>query len=362
MNKRSAAIVIVIAAIVVVSGVSVYLFYGSSGKTGSGTGSGTVTLKEDGSSLLYPAFNVWAGNYTAATVKPAPGGSSKGISDAENGVVNIGGSDAYLSSPRTGVMNIPILISYQDICYNIPGLSPSVHLNLTGGIIAGIYMGTITSWNNSLIKQYNPGVSLPNHPIVPVHRSDGSGDTFMFTSFLSKANATWNSKVGTSTQPNWPTGVNYLEGDGNTGIIAKVSGTSYSIGYIAATYNSTIVKDKFGVAHLQNKAGNFVAPTVGNVKAAAANYLSSIPASGTIALQYAPGASSYPIADMEYVIVKVQQTNSQTAQALQAFLAWIMNSTSGGSQAKFLEPLNLAPLPGNVVQGISMKLVDKITG
>lgn len=358
MNKRNAAIVIVIAAIVVVSGISVYLYYGSSGSTGKTP----VTLKEDGSSLLYPAFNVWAGNYTAATIKPAPGGSSKGISDAQNGVVNLGGSDAYLPSPVSGVMNIPILISYQDICYNIPGLSSSVHLNLTGGIIAGIYMGTITSWNNSLIQNANPGVSLPSNAIVPVHRSDGSGDTFMFTSFLSKSNSTWNTKVGTSTQPNWPTGVNYLEGDGNTGIIAKVSGTSYSIGYIAATYNSTIVKDKFGVAYLQNAAGNYVAPTVSNVKAAAANYLNSIPASGTIALQYAPGANSYPIADMEYVIVKVQQTDTQTAQALQAFLAWIMNSTSGGSQAKFLAPLNLAPLPSNVVQGISMKLVDQITG
>ncbi len=356
MNKRNAAIVIVIAAIVVVSGVSIYLFTNSSGKSTTQT----VTLKEDGSSLLYPAFNVWAGNYTAATIKPAPGGSSKGISDAENGVVNLGGSDAYLPSPVTGVMNIPILISYQDICYNVPGLTG--HLNLTGGIIAGIYMGTITNWNNSLIQSYNPGVTLPNRAIVPVHRSDGSGDTFMFTSFLSKSNATWNSKVGTSTQPNWPTGVNYLEGSGNTGIIAKVSGTQYSIGYIAATYNSTIVNDHFGVAHLMNKAGNFVAPTVANVKAAAANYLSSIPSSGTIALQFAPGASSYPIADMEYVIVKIQQSNSQSAKALQNFLAWIMNSTSGGSQEKFLAPLNLAPLPSNVVSGISMKLVNQITG
>lgn len=357
MNKRNAAIVIVIAAIVVVSGAGAYLlgaFGGGSSKTS------TVTLSEDGSSLLYPAFSVWAGNYTPSIIKPAPGGSSKGISDAQNGVVNIGGSDAYLPSPVTGVMNIPILISYQDICYNIPGVSAT--LNLSGNIIAGIYMGTITNWNSSLIQAANPGVSLPNATIVPVHRSDGSGDTFMFTSFLSKANSTWNTKVGTNTQPTWPTGVNYLTGDGNTGVIAKVAGANNTIGYIAATYNSTIVKDHFGVAHLQNKAGNYVAPTVSNVKAAAANYLNSIPASGTIALQYAPGANSYPIADMEYVIVKVQQTNTQTAQALQAFLAWIMNSTSGGSQAKFLGPLNLAPLPSNVVSGVSMKLVDKITG
>lgn len=353
MNKRNALIVIVIAAIVVVSGVSVYLIYGGSSK---------VTIKEDGSSLLYPAFNIWAGNYTAANIQPAPGGSSKGISDAQAGAVNLGGSDAYLPSPKAGVMNIPILISYQEICYNIPGIPSSVHLNLTGGIIAGIFMGTITSWNNPLIEKYNPNVALPNKTIVPVHRSDGSGDTFMFTSFLSKSNATWDKKVGVNTSPPWPTGVNYLTGNGNTGIISAVKTTNYTIGYIAATYNSSIVKDHFGVAYLQNKAGNFVAPIVGNVKAAAANYLSSIPANGTVALQYAPGANSYPIADMEYVIVLEKQSSSSVAQAVQAFLSWIMNSTSGGSQAKFLGPLNLAPLPASVVNGVSMKLVNQITG
>jgi phosphate transport system substrate-binding protein len=258
------------------------------------------------------------------------------------------------------VENIPILISYQYICYNVPGVSTG--LNLSANIIAGIYMGTITNWNSSLIQAANPHATLPNHSIVPVHRSDGSGDTFMFTSFLAHGNATWGSKYHFGTSASiFPAVSGELTGAQNTGIINAVNATRYSIGYIAATYQTEINNDHFGIANLENKAGFFVAPTVANVKAAASGYLSSIPSNGSIALQYAPGNNSYPIADMEYVVVQLHQSSTSVANALKDFLTWVL-SPSGGSQTKYLSAMNLVALPSNVVASVSQPMINKITG
>ncbi|HKJ96578.1 MAG TPA: substrate-binding domain-containing protein, partial [Thermoplasmataceae archaeon] len=232
---------------------------------------------------------------------------------------------------------------------------------LSANVIAGIYMGKITNWNDSAIRAANHGVNLPDHSISPIHRSDGSGDTFMFTSFLSKGNSTWNTTIGASTAPNWPSVSKALTGDGNTGIIATMKSNQYSIGYIAATYNKTVTADGFGIAHLQNRDGKYVSPTVQNVITAASKYLNDIPASGTIALQYAPGPTSYPIADMEYVIVKQNQTSQAKATAMQDFLKWAVSST-GGSQSKYLDQLDLAPLPPAVVNNVTIPLINKIAG
>ncbi len=359
MNTKSAALAIIIALIVIVAGVAAYEL----SKGNGGASNSKVTITEAGSSLLYPLFNVWAGNYTNASFQPAAGGSGLGISQAISGTVNLGGSDAYLSSSDANaypyVANIPILLSYQYISYNIPNLN-NVSLNLSADIIVGIYNGSISKWNNPAIQNANPGVSLPDKAIVPIHRSDGSGDTFMFSSYLSKANSWWNSTVGASTSPSWPTGVtNAATGNGNTGVIATEKSTPYSIAYVAATYSSTISSDGFGIAHLLNKAGNYVAANITNVKQAAAQYLPDIPPSGTIALQYAPGATSYPIADMEYVIVKLNQTDQSMANALQNLLKWMVSS-NGGSQSKYLDQFNLAPLPDSVVSGIVTPLINKI--
>ncbi len=358
MNTKNVAIAIIVAAIVVVAGVTAYEL----SKGNGGGNPSNVTITEAGSSLLYPLFNVWAGNYTNATFQPAAGGSGLGISEAISGTVNLGGSDAYLSSSVANahpyVINVPILLSYQYITYNIPGLN-NVTLNLSGNIIAGIYNGNITKWNNAAIVSANPGVSLPDKTIVPVHRSDGSGDTFMFTSFLSKANDTWNTSVGASTNPNWPSNPAAATGNGNTGVIATEKSTPYSTAYVAATYSSTVASDGFGIAKLKNKDGNYVTANVTNVKEAASQYLSQIPSSGSIALQYAPGASAYPIADMEYVIVKLNQTSQSMATALQDLIKWMVSPT-GGSQSKYLDQFNLAPLPSSVVNGVVLPLVSKI--
>ena len=359
MNTRNVAIAVIVAIIIVVAGVAAFELHNSSGS------SQKVTLTETGSSLLYPVFNLWAKNYTNATITTASTGSGTGISSAISGTSLIGASDAYMppsdSNANPYVMNIPILISYQYIVYNIPGLN-SQTLKFNATILAGIYNGSISNWDSPVIAAANPGVTFPSHSITPVHRSDGSGDSFMFTSFLSKGNSWWAKNVGASTNPSWPANVaNSATGAQNSGVIATMNSTQYSIGYVAATYASSIHADGFGISELQNAAGNYVAATPSNVSDAAAQYLSQIPTNGTIALQFAPGATSYPIADMEYVVVKMNQTSTSTANALKNFLNWVV-SPNGGSSSTYLSALNLAPLPSAVVSKIVAPLINEIHG
>ncbi|MCL5874564.1 MAG: phosphate ABC transporter substrate-binding protein PstS [Candidatus Thermoplasmatota archaeon] len=358
MNRSTIAIIaVVVVVIVVVGGVAAVVLYGHHNQQPA-----KVTLSESGSSLLYPVFNAWSGNYTNATITTLSTGSGTGISSAIAGTVVIGASDAYMpysdAQKYPYVENIPIAISYQYITYNIPGVSASLKLN--GSIIAGIFMGTITNWDSPAIAALNPGVTLPNHTIIPVHRSDGSGDTFMFTSFLSKSNATWAKQVGAATSVNWPSVQAAQTGAQNAGIISTMSSTPYSIGYIAATYQAQVQSAKFGVALLENQVGQFVAPTVANVSTAASQYLTEIPANGTVALQYAPGSNSYPIADMEYIVVKQNQTSASIANALKAFITWAV-SPNGGSADKYLSTFNLVALPSNVVQKIINPLIAQIS-
>lgn len=369
MNTRNVGIAIAFVVIVVIAGVGGFELGKSGTSSGATAGSSIVTLQETGSSLLYPAFNAWVNTtnpaWSAFKVTTASTGSGTGISQAVAGTAQIGASDAYLSpstaSANPSAMNIPILISYQDIVYNIPGLN-NINLNLSADIIAGIYNGTITKWNDNAIASANPGVSLPDKAITAIHRQDGSGDTFIFTSFLSKANSQWASKTGAATSITWPSAPQTLAEEQNQGMLQGLVNTQYSIAYVAATFNSTIHSDSLGVAHVMNRAGNYVAPTPANVASAAAQYLNQIPQNGTMALQYAPGATSYPLADLEYVIVLKNQSSPVQALELKAFLSWVVNSESGGSQSSFLDPLDLAPLPASVVNGITMPLINKITG
>ena len=360
MERKTLAVIALVVVVVVVVGAVAAVELSKSPSTPKAA---KVTLSESGSTLLYPVFNAWKGNYSNATITTLSTGSGTGISSAIAGTVIIGASDAFMSpslaSANPGVMNIPIMISYQYIAYNIPNFN--FKLNLSGNVIAGIFMGTINNWNNSLIQQLNPGVALPNHSIIPIHRSDGSGDTFMFTSFLSKSNGTWAQKVGAGTNVNWPSVAGSLTGNGNSGIITQMTTTPYSIGYIAATYEAQVNSAGFGIANLENQDGQFVGASVQNVSIAAQQYLPLIPKNGTIALQYAPGKDSYPIADMEYVIVRQNQSSPAIASALKEFLNWAVSS-DGGSSSKYLTEFNLVPLPSSVVSEVVIPLINKITG
>ncbi|MBD6955034.1 MAG: phosphate ABC transporter substrate-binding protein PstS [Thermoplasmata archaeon] len=326
----------------------------------------SVVLSESGSTLLYPVFNVWAKNYTDpnynVTITTQATGSGTGISSAIKGTVIIGASDTYMSDSlmvsNPGMLNIPILISSQYIAYNIPGLNDK-HLVLSGPVIAGIYNNTIQYWDDQKIASLNPGISLPHERIIPVYRSDGSGDTAMFTSFLSKSCQWWNKTVGFGTNVNWPSNPAAHGATGNAGIISFMEANPYTISYIAMTYTNQI-SGKLGYAALINRAGIAVLPSTQTVMNAASQYLNVIPPDGRISITFAPGNNSYPIATFEYLIVKKVQPDKDTAIALKNFIKWVVDP-NGGSSPKYLNQFYLIPLPSSVVNGVTLPLVEQIT-
>ncbi len=323
-----------------------------------------VTLTETGSTLLYPVFNVWAGNYTNATITTQATGSGTGISSAIKGTVIIGASDAFMPDSLVKqypwMLNIPILISGQYVAYNIPGLN-NIHLVLSGPVIAGIYNNTIQYWDDAKIKALNSNVTLPHERIIPVYRSDGSGDTNMFTLYLSRSSQWWNKTVGYGTNVNWPTNPAAHGATGNAGIVSFLNATPYSIGYVALTYQNDMEKDHLGYAALINRDGYAVLPSKQTIMNTASVYLNQIPPDGRINIAFAPGQSSYPIATFEYVIVNKTQASQQVANALKDFLIWAV-SPNGGSSSQYLDQFNLVPLPSSVVNGVVIQLINKISG
>lgn len=321
-----------------------------------------VTLLETGSTLLYPLFEKWVPAYQKihpnVTITPAGTGSGTGISQALAGTVQIGASDAYMSNSqmKPGVLNIPLAISAQVIGYNLPGLNGR-HLNLSGSILAGIYTGTITNWDASQIKAANPGVNLPHHTIIPIRRSDSSGDSFLFTQYLTKsAPSLW--KAGYATAPSWPAVSSEASAVGNGGMVQDLKSNPYSIAYVGISYLDQMESDGLGYGALLDKNGQYVLPTTDNIVAAAKAMVPQTPADERISLIYAPGTNAYPIINYEYAIVQSKQPNTATASALKTFLDWAISS-SGGNQSQFLNAVHFLPLPSSVVS-LSQKQINAI--
>ena len=335
--------------------------------TGGQGGTQTVTLNETGSSLLYPLFNdqwIHAYQQVAPNVRlnAASTGSGTGISQALQGTVQLGASDAYLPpstlSSNQGVMNIPLAISAQQVMYNLPGVTG--HLKLTGDVLAKIYQGQIKYWDDPALTALNPTVKLPHQQIIPVHRSDGSGDTFLFTQFLTDTNSNWANTVKYSTQVSWPSLSTGIGANGNDGVVTTLAENKYSVGYVGISWLNKAEQKGLGYAALQNKSGNFVLPETANIQAAVNQMVSQVPTNEAISLIYAPGAQSYPIINFEYAIVKQQQADPATAAALKKFLSWAI-STNGGDSAQYMTPVHFLPLPASVAPK-SQAQIDNITG
>ena len=246
-----------------------------------------VSLQETGSSLLYPLFNLWVAQaktqWPSVTVTTGSTGSGTGVADAASGTVNIGASDAYLSTSQVaanpGLENIPLAISGQMIAYNVPGVTG--HIKLSGPVIAAIYQGTITNWNDAKIAALNTGVSLPSLPIVTVHRSDSSGDTFLFSSFLTASDPSgWTLAPGTTVE--WPTVTGAQGAMGNGGMVTTCKANPGCIAYIGVSYESETLSDGLNYAALKNMAGNYELPTQDTFSAEASGYATSTPANGAV--------------------------------------------------------------------------------
>jgi len=334
----------------------------SSTSTSSAAASGK-SISETGSTLLFPLFGAWQSAYSSVnknvTITSGATGSGTGITDAAEGLVNIGASDAYLSSSDLstypGLLNIPVTVAALMVNYNVSGLKAP--LNLNGTVLAEIYTGKITNWNNAAIAKLNPGVTLPNMKIVTLHRADSSGSTFLFTSYLNAQDpSAWpSSNIGTTIT--WPSVPGQLAETGSGGMVSGCGSTKGCIAYIGVSYQSKTTAAGLGTASLANKAGKFVQPTASTISAALASF-GTPPASGAQSLINTSAAAGYPVINYEYAIVKKTQPSAAEATVVKAFLNWIVTT---GNTSTYLSAVNFQPLPSGTL-GVAKTLINSISG
>ena len=324
-----------------------------------------TVLNETGSTLLYPLFQRWVAGYgeTASRVKIsiAATNSGEGIQAAIAGTVEIGASDAYMSDEdaehNRQIINVPLAIAAQTVNCNIPGLT-GTELKLDGPALAGIYAGKIRQWDDPPIAALNPGISLPHHEIVPVHRDDPSGDTFVFTQFLDFSTQQWEDRVGYGTTVTWPIVPNERGAKGNDGMLQTIAATPYSVGYIGISFSGETRKAGLATVLLKNQSGKFVLPSPQTVTAAASTLDTRTPPDERLSLVYAPGDDSYPLVNYEYAVVSTSQPNKDIADAISRFLLWSI-AVDGGNAAGYLQPVGFIPLP-DFIRAMSEKQIGRI--
>lgn len=311
----------------------------SSGGSSTGATSGGASAKlltGAGSTFVFPLVSKWIPDYAKrndVTITYGPVGSGGGIQSVTNRIVDFGASDAPLAPDQATAckcVQVPWALAGTSIPYHLVG-APD-HLRLSGSLLADIYLGKVTSWDDPAIAKLNPGVTLPAVRITPVHRSDSSGTTYNVTDYLTKVSPGWRQQVGTGTEVNWPTGVG---GKGSSGMSGVVSRTNGAIGYVDAAY---AIENNLSYASVQNRAGTFVLPTADAVTAAAAS-ITAIPADNAVSIVDPPASAkdAYPISTYTFAIVPL---DASKADALKAFLEYAI---SDGQQ--FAADLQFAPLP-----------------
>ena len=312
----------------------------------SGTARSQLLINGAGSTFGYPIYSKWFDDYVkidpAARFNYQSIGSGGGIMMLRNRTVDIGASDAPLSSAQAAAMPSPVLhfpsvMGAVVLMYNLAELKNQT-IKLSGPAIADIYLGKITNWSDPAISKLNPGVKFPDEAIQVVHRSDGSGTTYIISDYLSKVSPEWSERVGRGTSLKWPAG---LGGKGSEGVTGLVQQTPGAVGYVELTYALT---NHIPVAIIRNHDGNWIEPTLEGVTAAAAGATANIPADFRVSITDAPGARSYPISSFTWLLVYRQQSDHAKGQAIVNFLNWAL---TGGQ--KDAAPLNYAPLPAAVV-------------
>jgi len=312
-----------------------------------------ISLSGAGATFPYPLISTMVVEYNKirpdVQISYQSIGSGGGIRQHTEKTVDFGASDAPLNDKQReaapNTLHIPITIGSVVVTYNIPGIPKG--LKLTGEVLAEIFLGKITKWNDPAIQGLNPDLSLPNKDILVVHRSDGSGTTYVFTGYLCSVSDEWKTRVGQGTAVQWPTG---LGAAGNEGVAAVIRGTEYTIGYVELAY---ALQNKMSYAYLQNREGRFIEPTLQTTAAAAAAVAPTLPKGDEswfhVNLLNAPGADSYPIASFSYLLaykdLSVLPTmTKEKAQALVEFLWWAVHDGQ-----KYAPALEYVPLPPEVV-------------
>lgn len=303
-------------------------------------------LNGAGATFPNPIYSKWFSEYHKAhsdiQINYQSIGSGGGIRQLLAGTVDFGASDGpmtdeQLAQAKQKILHIPTVLGAVVPAYNVPGVSGD--LKFTGEVLANIYLGKITTWNDPAIAKLNPGVKLPGDSIVVNHRSDGSGTTYIFTDYLSNVSPDWKSAVGKSTSVKWPVGYG---GKGNEGVAGNIRQLPGSIGYIELIY---AVQNKIPYGVVQNKAGEFVKATLESTTAAAAS--AKMPADFRVSIVNAPGKEAYPISSFTWFLIPQQSKEPAKGKILQEFLTWMLDN--GESMTK---DLTYAPLPTEVAEKV----------
>ncbi len=312
---------------------------------------GQTQLNGAGATFPYPMYSKWFSEYNKlhpdVQINYQSIGSGGGIRQVLNGTVDFGATDGpmtdeQLKEAKVKILHIPTVMGADVPAYNVPGVSGEI--KFTQEVLANIFLGKITSWNDPAIAKANPGVNFPNQPIVVVHRSDGSGTTYIFTDYLSKISKEWESTVGKGTSVKWPIG---LGGKGNEGVAGQVRQLSGSIGYVELIY---AVQNNISYGSVRNAAGNFVKASLDGVTEAAAS-VKTMPADFRVSITNAPGKTAYPISSFTWLLIPVQAKDPKKGKIIADFLDWMVNDGQ-----KMTNQLSYAPLPANVVEKVKAAL------
>jgi len=312
-----------------------------------------TTLNGAGATFPYPMYSKWFSEYHKAhpeiEINYQSIGSGGGIRQVLAGTVDFGASDGpmsdeQLAQSKTKILHVPTVLGAVVPAYNIPGVSGEV--KFTPQALAGIFMGKITTWNDNAITSANPGMKFPSDQIVVIHRSDGSGTTFIFTDYLSKVSPDWQGQVGKGTSVKWPIG---LGGKGNEGVAGMIRQMPGAIGYIELIY---AVQNNIPYGTVKNSAGAFVKASLQSVTAAAAS-VKTMPADFRVSITNAPGKDAYPISSFTWLLIPAQSKEAAKGKILADFLNWMVDDGQ-----KMTADLTYAPLPSEVVEKVKAEIKE----
>lgn len=308
-----------------------------------------LSINGAGASFPYPMYSKWFDEYHKKNgnvqINYQSIGSGGGIKQVTEGTVDFGASDGPMNDDQLkafqdkrgfGILHFPTVLGADVPTYNIPGVS--AELAFTPDAIAGIFLGKITKWNDPAIAGANKGVNLPANDIVVVHRSDGSGTSYIWTDYLSKVSDDWKNKVGKGTSVNWPVG---LGGKGNEGVAGLIKQTPNSFGYVELIY---AIQNSMPYGKVKNSAGNIIKADLASVTAAAAAAAKDMPADFRVSITNAPGKNAYPISSFTWLLIPAKFSDAAKRDAIKGFMSWMLTDGQNDTQA-----LSYAPLPKEVV-------------
>ncbi|HPF61238.1 MAG: phosphate ABC transporter substrate-binding protein PstS [Gemmatimonadetes bacterium] len=323
---------------------------------GGGDAGGPVALTGAGATFPNPVYSKWFDAFYRATgnqINYQSVGSGAGVKQYTQGTVDFGATDGPMTDEEIAavdgqVLHIPTVLGAVVLTWNLPGLDA---LQLDGTTVADIFLGRITRWNDPRIAELNPGAALPDRDILVVHRSDGSGTSFIFTDYLAKVSTDWQDSVGVGKSVNWPTG---LGGKGNEGVTQQIKQVEGTLGYVELVYAA---ENGLPTATLRNAAGEFVAPTLASVTAAAAGADFGPDTDFRVSITDAPGAGAYPISSFTWLLIRPDMADAAKATAIRDFLRWMV----GAEAQQMAADLQYAPLPAPVVTLVESR-IGTLTG